>query len=108
MEKVYISESGPEVSAAIYSFWRYNTPALNSIKKIEDIVNYNLELGVNTFDHSDQYGQGKTEDLFGQALKNRSFKREDIIISTKAGIITSGKHQIFDLSPEHLIKSVYR
>ena len=106
MEKVYISESGPEVSAAIYSFWRYNTPALNSIKKIEDIVNYNLELGVNTFDHSDQYGQGKTEELFGEAIKSKSFKREDIIISTKAGIIKSGKHQIFDLSPEHLIKSV--
>lgn len=106
MEKVYISESGPEVSAAIYSFWRWNTPALNSIKKVEDIVNYNLQLGVNTFDHSDQYGNGKIEELFGTAIKNKSFKREEIIISTKAGIKSVGREKIYDLSPEYLINSV--
>ncbi len=106
MEKVYISESGPEVSAAIYSFWRWNTSALNSAKKVEDIINYNLQLGVNTFDHSNQYGDGKIEELFGTAIKNKSFKREEIIISTKAGIKSAGREKIYDLSPEHLIKSV--
>ena len=44
MEKIFISETGPEVSAAIYGFWRWNTAALANQKKIEDIVNYNLEL----------------------------------------------------------------
>ncbi len=106
MEKVYISEQGPEVSAAIYSFWRWNTPALLSAKKVEDIIGYNLNLGVNTFDHSDQYGGGKIEELFGSALKNGSFKREDVIISTKAGIKTIGREKIYDLSPEHLISAV--
>lgn len=106
MEKVYISESGPEVSAAIYSFWRWNSASLLSAKKVEDIVNYNLQLGVNTFDHSDQYGNGKIEELFGTAIKNRSFKREDIVISTKAGIRSVGREKIYDLSPEHLIRSV--
>lgn len=106
MEKVYISESGPEVSAAIYSFWRWNSASLLSAKKVEDIINYNLQLGVNTFDHSDQYGNGKIEELFGTAIKNRSFKREDIVISTKAGIRSVGREKIYDLSPEHLIRSV--
>jgi predicted oxidoreductase len=41
MEKIYISESGPEVSASIYGFWRYTTTALANQKKIEEIVNYN-------------------------------------------------------------------
>lgn len=110
MEKIYISESGPEVSAAIYSFWRYNTATLASQKKIEDIVNYNLELGVNTFDHSDQYSDGKIEELFGKVISSGSIKREDVIISTKAGIRKfSGKNkkaEYYDLSPEHITKSV--
>jgi predicted oxidoreductase len=106
MEKVYISESGPEVSAAIYSFWRWKGATLLTQKKVEEIVNYNLQLGVNTFDHSDQYGDGKIEELFGAALKNRTFKREDIVISTKAGIKSVGREKLYDLSPEHLIKSV--
>ncbi len=109
MEKIYISESGPEISAAIYGFWRWNTPSLSSIKKIEDIVNYNLELGVNTFDHSDQYGNGKIEELFGKAIKGKSFKREDIIISAKVGIksIGNGKEKQYDLSPEYIRKSLH-
>jgi predicted oxidoreductase len=110
MEKIYISESGPEASAAIYSFWRYSTAALANQKKIEDIINYNLELGVNTFDHSDNYSDGKIEELFGKAISSSSIKREDVIISTKAGIRKfSGKNkkaEYYDLSTEHITKSV--
>lgn len=110
MEKIYISESGPEVSAAIYSFWRYSTAALANQKKIEDIINYNLELGVNTFDHSDNYSDGKIEELFGKAISSSSIKREDVIISTKSGIRKfSGKNkkaEYYDLSAEHITKSV--
>jgi predicted oxidoreductase len=107
MEKIYISDSGPEVSAAIYGFWRWNMPALISEKKVEDIINYNLDLGVNTFDHSDQYGNGKIEELFGKAIQSRSFKREDIVISTKSGIRKTGKGNVFyDHGAEHIKKSL--
>jgi predicted oxidoreductase len=110
MEKIFISETGPEVSAAIYGFWRWNTAALANQKKIEDIIRYNLELGVNTFDHSNNYNNGKIEELFGKAIASSSIKREDIIISTKAGIRKfsdkSTKGEYYDLSPEHLTKSV--
>jgi predicted oxidoreductase len=110
MEKIFISETGPEVSAAIYGFWRWNTAALANQKKIEDIVRYNLELGVNTFDHSNNYNNGKIEELFGKAIASSSIKREDIIISTKAGIRKffdkSTKGEYYDLSPEHITKSV--
>jgi len=110
MEKIYISDSGPEVSAAIYGFWRWNTPALATEKKIEDIINYNLELGVNTFDHSNSYNNGKIEELFGKVISKSSIKREDIIISTKAGIRRfskkSTKDVYYDLSPEYIIQSI--
>lgn len=109
MEKVYISESGPEVSAAIYGFWRWSDLGSNSVKKVEEIINYNLELGVNTFDHSDHYGDGKIEEIFGKAIQDKSFKRENIVISTKCGIRKSAKIEnatYYDLSPEHITKSV--
>src|SRR4051812_43733683 len=107
MEKIYISDSGPEVSAAIYSFWRWNTNSLVTEKKVEDIINYNLELGVNTFDHSDQYGFGKIQELFGKAVFSKSFKREDIVISTKAGLRTDNKGNAFyDHSAQHIMNSV--
>ena len=38
MEKIFISETGPEVSAAIYGFWRWNTAALANQKKIEEYL----------------------------------------------------------------------
>ena len=110
MEKIFISETGPEVSAAIYGFWRWNTAELATQKKIEDIVNYNLELGVNTFDHSNHYYNGKIEELFGRAIASSSIKREDIIISSKAGIRNFSengtKGEYYDLSHEHLTTSV--
>jgi len=109
MEKIYISESGPEVSAAIYGFWRWTQPALATEKKITDIVNYNLELGVNTFDHSDNYSSGKIEELFGKVISSSSVKREDIVIFTKSGIRNfsdRSKGNYFDLGPEHITKSI--
>jgi len=63
MKKVYLSDSGPKVSEAIYGFWRWenleNTPA-----KMEQIINLCLELGINTFDHADIYGDSTIEELF--------------------------------------------
>lgn len=108
MEKIYISDSGPEVSAAIYSFWRWNTSSLINQAKVADIVNFSLELGINTFDHSDQYGNGKIEELFGKAIQSKSFKREDIVISTKSGIVKDGKGKLisYDLSAKHIKESV--
>ncbi|MFL5764727.1 MAG: aldo/keto reductase family oxidoreductase [Bacteroidia bacterium] len=107
MEKVYISDSGPEVSAAIYGFWRWNTASLVSEKKISDIINYNLELGVNTFDHSDQYGDGRVQELFGKALKSGSVKRDEVVLSTKTGIRDAGKgNLITDHSAKHILSSV--
>jgi len=109
MEKVYISNAGPEVSAAIYGFWRWNSTAQVTTKKLEDIVHYNLELGVNTFDHSNQHADGKVEELFGKALKNGSIRREEIVISTKSGIrqYTNGKGHYYDLSSDYLQASVH-
>ncbi len=107
MKKVYLSDSGPKVSEAIYGFWRWenleNTPA-----KMEQIINLCLELGINTFDHADIYGDSTIEEHFGKIIGNKSFKREDIVLFSKCGIRKSsnGKVSYFDNSHNYIVSSV--
>lgn len=73
-------------------------------KDLNSYIHTALDNGINFFDHADIYGNGKSEEAFGNALKNdSSIKREDLIIQTKAGIVP-GKN--YDSSKEHLLKSV--
>jgi predicted oxidoreductase len=111
MEKVYLSDAGPKVSPAIYGFYRWgkeeNTPV-----SMERIVHLCLELGINTFDHADIYGDYECEALFGNLLANKSVKREDIILFTKCGlrIPHPSRPDIaithVDTSKEHILRSV--
>ncbi|WP_064197920.1 MULTISPECIES: aldo/keto reductase family oxidoreductase [Emticicia] len=105
MKKVYLSDSGPKVSEAIYGFWRWenleNTPA-----KMEQIINLCLELGINTFDHADIYGDSTIEEHFGKIISNKSFKREDIVLFSKCGIRKNGKVSYFDNSHNYIVSSV--
>lgn len=113
MEKIYLSDSGPKVSPAIYGFWRWeDNPAGTDLKSMEHIVNYCLESGINTFDHADVYGGYQCEELFGQVLKQKTFKREDIVLFTKCGVNLPHasrpairiKH--FDTSAAHITRSI--
>lgn len=105
MKKVYLSDSGPKVSEAIYGFWRWenleNTPA-----KMEQIINLCLDLGINTFDHADIYGDSTIEEQFGKIISNKSFKREDIVLFSKCGIRKNGKVSYFDNSHNYIVSSV--
>jgi predicted oxidoreductase len=107
MKKVYLSDSGPKVSEAIYGFWRWenleNTPA-----KMEQIINLCLELGINTFDHADIYGDSTIEEQFGKIIANKTFKREDIVLFSKCGIrkANNGKLSYFDNSHNYIVSSV--
>lgn len=112
MEKIYLSDSGPKVSPAIYGFWRWEDTSATGQASIERIVNYCLELGINTFDHADTYGGYQCEELFGNVLKQKSFKREDVVLFTKCGVNIphSSRPDIrvkyVDSSSAHIVKSV--
>lgn len=86
MKKVYLSDNGPVVSDSIYSFWRWNNTADLTIDRVKEIVTYALSLGINAFDLSPAYGQGKIEKLFGQAIRELDIEREKIVIFSKIGI----------------------
>lgn len=111
MKKIYLSDAGPKVSPAIYGFYRWHPADLN-LKKMETIINQCLELGINTFDHADIYGNYQCEQLFGEVIKNKGIKREDLVLFTKCGIVMPGSShpevrvKYYDTSREHILKSV--
>lgn len=108
MKKVYLSDSGPKVSEAIYGFWRWEDLGSQTTTKMEEIINLCLELGINTFDHADIYGDFTIEEHFGKIITNKSFKREDIVLFSKCGIRKSanGKFNYFDNSREYILQCV--
>src|ERR1051326_2041626 len=85
MEKIYLSDSGPKVSPAVYGFYRWNEGDLSQYK-MEGIIDLCLQLGINTFDHADIYGGYRCEEMFGEIIKSKGIKREDIVLFTKCGI----------------------
>ncbi len=111
MEKIYLSDSGPKVSPAVYGFYRWNEVdhALQTMEKIVDLC---LELGINTFDHADIYGSYQCEALFGEIVSRRGYRREDLVLFTKCGlrIPHPGQPDVrvthYDTSREHILKSL--
>ena len=111
MEKIYLSDSGPKVSPAVYGFYRWKGNYVNE-EKMEKMVNLCLELDINTFDHGDTYGDYTCEEIFGNVLKGSGIKRESIVLFTKCGINVPHpsrpyyrvKH--YDTSREHITNSL--
>lgn len=54
-------------------------------------------------DSADVYGGGQSEEVFHQALKKTSIKREDLFIQSKTGIVPGRR---YDFSKEHIINGV--
>ena len=111
MEKIYLSDSGPKVSPAVYGFYRWKGIYVNE-DKMEQMMNLCLELDINTFDHGDTYGDYTCEEIFGNILKRSAVKRESIVLFTKCGINIPHaarpdyrvKH--YDTSREHITNSM--
>ncbi|MGC9212951.1 MAG: aldo/keto reductase [Athalassotoga sp.] len=73
-----------------------------SVKDVSKLINTALEEGINFFDHADIYGGGKSEELFGTALKEMKGVREKIFIQTKCGI----RDGYYDFSRDHILEAV--
>ncbi len=108
MKKISLSDSGPKVSEAIYGFWRWEDEDQVPTGKIERTLALCLELGINTFDHADIFGKSVVEESFGKVIRNKAFRREDLVLFTKCGIKISadGKFRYYDTSREHILRSI--
>jgi predicted oxidoreductase len=71
-----------------------------------------LQLGINTFDHADMYGDYECEEVFGNVIKGKGIKREDIVLFTKCGLVVPSHHnpsvhvKYYDTSKEHITRSL--
>lgn len=72
-------------------------------QQMNHFIHHSLELGINFFDHADIYGNGKSETIFGEAMKgDATLQREDMIIQSKCGI----RQGFYDLSRKYILDSV--
>jgi predicted oxidoreductase len=73
-----------------------------SVKDAAKVIYNAIDLGIDFFDHADIYGEGKSEEIFAEAIGMNPPVREKIIIQTKAGI----RKGYYDFSKEYLLESV--
>ena len=75
------------------------------------LIDTALEAGLTAFDHADIYCRGKSETVFGLAMKQRPALRDHIFLQSKCGIRfandpSPGSPQRYDFSREHILASV--
>lgn len=100
MKKVDFGQTGIQVPAIAAGCMRLNSlDVMGAAGYIENAMAHE----VNFFDHADIYGAGECEELFGKAFQKTGYKREDIFVQSKCGILPG---VMFDLSKEHIIESV--
>lgn len=76
-----------------------------NVKEVQELIEKQLELGINFWDHADIYGGGNCESVFGHALKDMPGMREKLIIQSKCSI-RPGEYTQYDFSKDHVMKSV--
>ncbi|WP_137663297.1 aldo/keto reductase [Enterococcus hulanensis] len=102
MLKRKIGNSYWEASAIALGIMRMS--ALTSTKAAE-VLETALESDINFIDSADMYGDGKSELVFGAALKEANISRDKFFIQSKGGIVT-GDDKRYDFSKQHLLDSV--
>ena len=95
----YIKLGNKTVSAVIMGCMRI---AEKTESQVDRLVRTALDQGVNLFDHADIYGGGRSEEVFGQVLKNGGRLRSQMVIQSKCGI----RSGFYDFSYDHIVKSV--
>ena len=73
-----------------------------TLEQAEEVVSTALDCGVTLFDHADIYGKGRSEELFGQVLKNNPGMRDRMLLQSKCGI----RPGYYDMSYGHIMDSV--
>lgn len=100
MKKVNWGATGNKVPAIAMGCMRMAGVEVNDAAYM---IEKALEEGVNFFDHADIYGRGKSEEVFAEALKRTSIRREDLFLQSKCAIVPG---VMYDFSKEHIIESV--
>ena len=108
MEKIKLGKSDISSSRLVYGCMRIAGSTDETRETGKKAVRTAIEEGITHFDHADIYGAGRSEEVFGEVLKDMPGIREKIIITSKCGIIPNRENDTgrYDFSKEHITKSV--
>tara|TARA_R110002050_G_scaffold247438_4_gene385216 strand:- start:4095 stop:4991 length:897 start_codon:yes stop_codon:yes gene_type:complete len=105
MQTIKLSSSNIASSRLIYGCMRIaSNNSASDRSQGKQAIHAAIEAGYNHFDHADIYGGGACESLFGELLIESPSLRENIILTSKAGIRRDP--QRYDFSRNHIISSV--
>lgn len=101
MKKIKLGSTDIDVSSIALGCMRMQEKSLQEAK---EVIQAALDVGITLFDHADMYGDGKSELIFGQAMKEMGIKRDSIFIQSKCGI--NREENTFDFSKQYILDSV--
>lgn len=76
--------------------------------QIRELIESNLSVGINVFDHADIYGAGECEIAFGKALKEDASLKDKIVLQTKCGIVKDLSCHRYDNSTNYIVDCVHK
>ncbi|MHA2275403.1 MAG: aldo/keto reductase [Candidatus Kariarchaeaceae archaeon] len=100
-----IGNSGLKVSEISFGTWFPNNQLDNDLQ-MQLCIKEALKNGINHFDTADVYKDGRAEKILGAILKDESYQRKDLVISSKVFWPTSTKPNDFGLSRKHIFDSI--
>lgn len=111
MKQVQLGGSNWKASSVALGIMRMN---VLSPEKAASVLDNAYDDGINFIDSADIYGQGKSEEVFGEALKQAKVNRDQLYIQSKIGIVVDPKRshgslvfgKRYDFSKEHLLSAV--
>ncbi|MBI4166809.1 MAG: aldo/keto reductase [Acidobacteria bacterium] len=90
--------------------WDKEPVNADDITKATRLVHVAYDNGITLFDHADLYAYGKSEEVFGEVLKQSPGLRNKIVIQSKCGQVFSegglGSPIRVDLSRKHIVSAV--
>ncbi|QVI34230.1 aldo/keto reductase [Lacticaseibacillus chiayiensis] len=111
MKQVRLGGSNWQASSVALGIMRMN---VLSPEKAAIVLDSAYNDGINFIDSADIYGQGKSEEVFGEALKQSGVNRDQLYIQSKIGIVVDPDRshgslvfgRRYDFSKEHLLGAV--
>ena len=105
MEYKNLGKSGLKISRLSLGSWLTFGKQIEN-NTAEELMDLAYESGVNFFDNAEIYANGESERLMGKILKNRNWRRDSYIISSKAFFGDGGKLPTQrGLSRKHLVEA---
>ncbi len=95
MKYSILSQNKTKISKIGFGCWGLSgdTYGKISIRKSLSILKYAFEKGINFYDTSSNYGDGKVEKILGSFIKKNKISRKKIILCTKGGLIFVNKNK---------------